>query len=99
MAFFFGGAQVYHQMFVGLREGTSKGGKAYVSITVTDDDGNVNQLSTSNPEHMAACRALRQGQYVDLTLVVAGGPQRQYAMIANAPMSVRVCDDQKPVRS
>ena len=92
MAFFFGGAQLYHQMFVGLREGVSKNGKPYVSITVTDDDGNVNQLSTSEPEHMQACRQLRQGQYVDLTIVCAGGPQRQYAMIAKAPLSVRVSD-------
>ena len=92
MAFFFGGVQLYHQMFVGLREGVSKNGKPYVSITVTDDDGNVNQLSTSEPEHMQACRKLKQGQYVDLTIVCAGGPQRQYAMIAKAPLSVRLSD-------
>lgn len=90
MAFFISGAQLYHQMFVGRREGQSKAGKPFVTITVSDEEGNVNQFSTSEPNNMQACRNLAVGDYVDLTLVCAGGPQRQYAMIANAPLSVRV---------
>jgi hypothetical protein len=90
MAFFISGARLDHQMFVGRREGVSKNQKPFVTITVSDAEGNVNQFSTSDVSNMNLCRGLVVGDYVDLTLVIAGGPQRQYAMIANAPNSVRV---------
>lgn len=88
MAFFVSNALIEHQMVVGIREGVSKANKPYVSLSVSDDEGNVNSFSTSEPDAMAACRALQRGDYVDLRIVCAGGPQRQYAMIARNPAAI-----------
>lgn len=92
MAFFVGDAWVFHQMVAGVKEGQSKRGNAYVELTVLDDDGNVNKYASSEVSNMTAIRSLVKGDYVDLRLVLAGGPSKQYAMVSRKPNSVRVSD-------
>lgn len=89
MAFFISGLQYEHCMVAGWREGYSKQNKPYVTLTVVDPDGNTNTLSTSEPQTMADVKTLVQGQIVDLTITVAGGPKKQYAMISKVPNAVR----------
>lgn len=88
MAFFFGGLVYPDVMVCGVRDGVSKKGVNYCTLTVVDKDGNTNDLSTSDPEQIQACHALMQGDRVDLRVVCAGGPKRQYAMIARGADSI-----------
>lgn len=92
MSFFLQGVEMNGVMVVGIRDGESNAGKRFCSLTVADDAGNVNTFSTSDPVHINELHALQRGDMVDLTLVAAAGPQKQYAMIANEPGSVRVHD-------
>lgn len=91
MAFFVSNAYLYNQMVASTREGVSKANKPYIELTVLDDDGNVNRLSTTDPQTMVAVRSLQKGDYVDLRVVLAGGPSRQYAMLGRGD-SVRISD-------
>ena len=88
MAFFLSGVRYDGVMVVGTREGRTKAGKPFMSLTVADTDGNANTFSTTDESTMQSLRALQQGDLVDLRLVVAGGPQKQYAMIARESGSV-----------
>lgn len=92
MAFFLQGVEMNGVMVVGTRDGVSKANKPFASLTVADDAGNVNTFSTSDPMHINELHALQRGDMVDLTLVAAAGPEKQYCMIANEPGSVRVHD-------
>lgn len=92
MAFFFSGLEYSDVLVAGVRDGQSKAGKPFVTLTVVDADGNTNTLSTSEPDTMAYCRNLHQGDKVDLRIVCAGGPQKQYAMIARGAGSVKLRD-------
>lgn len=89
MAFFISGLQYEQCLVAGWRKGNSKQGKPYVTLTVVDPDGNTNTLSTSEPTTMAMVEGLVQGEIVDLTITVAGGPNKQYAMISKVPDAVR----------
>ena len=82
MAFFLSGVRYDGVMVVGTRNGTTKQGKPFMSLTVADSDGNANTFSTTDEKTMQVLKALQQGDVVDLRLVVAGGPQKQYAMIS-----------------
>ena len=88
MAFFLSGVRYDGVMVVGVREGRTKAGKPFLALTVADKDGNANSFSTTDPDTMHKLRALQQGDCIDLRLVVAGGPQKQYAMISREPNSV-----------
>lgn len=89
MAFFFGNLRLENVLVAGVRQETSKKtGKQFVVINVCDSEGNSNQLSTSEPEQMREALALHQGDRVDLRIVCAGGPNRQYAMISRKPGSI-----------
>lgn len=88
MAFFLSGVRYEGVMVVGTRKGATKAGKPFVALTVADSDGNANTFSTTDPDCMQKLEALQQGDSVDLKLVVAGGPQKQYAMISREPDSV-----------
>lgn len=88
MAFFLSPVKYEHVLFAASREGTSKAGKQFMTVTVVDDGGNTNQISTSNPDTMQVFRSCKAGDYLDLQLTVAGGPNKQYVMIANVPDSV-----------
>ena len=92
MAFFISGALVQNQMVLGVQERTTKANKPFVMLSVADMDGNANSFSCSEPETMAVIRSLRQGQHVDLRLVIAGGPNKQYAMVARGADAVTVLD-------
>ena len=88
MAFFLSGVRYEGVMVVGTREGVTKAGKPFMALTVADKDGNANTFSTTDVECMAKLGALKQGDAIDLKLVVAGGPQKQYAMISRESDSV-----------
>ena len=90
MAFFFGGLDYRDVMVVGVRDGVSNKGKPFATLTVADKDGNSNSLSTSEPVTIDILHGLKQGDVVDLKIVCAGGPQKQYAMIARGNDSVIV---------
>lgn len=92
MAFFLSGLEYRDVIVCGVREGTSKKGTRYVNLTVADAEGNTNNLSSSDPDNMDTILNLKQGERVDLRIVCAGGPQRQYAMIARGADSVRTRD-------
>lgn len=92
MAFFIDGARLENQLVCGVAERMTKANKPFVMLTVCDDEGNSNQFSTSDPQTMAEVRNLRQGQHVNLVLVIAGGPNKQYAMISRRPNSVVLSD-------
>lgn len=92
MAFFLSGLKYDDVMVCGVREGVSQKGVKFVTLTVVDIDGNTNNLSSSDPENMEYILKLKQGDKVDLRVVCAGGPQRQYAMIARGSGSVKLRD-------
>ena len=92
MAFFFGSLLLQGARVVGVKEGTSKKGSPYVSLSVIDSDNNTNELTTSSEEGMRIARSLSFGDVVDLTICCAGSRDRQYAMIARSatnPIVVR----------
>lgn len=88
MAFFLSPVKYEHVLFAAAREGTSKAGRQFMTVTVVDDGGNTNQISTSEPDTMQAIRGCKAGDYLDLMLTVAGGPNKQYCMIAKVPNAV-----------
>lgn len=90
MAFFFSNVLYDGVMVVGWRDGQTKAGKPFTSLTVADASGNSNQLSTSEPETMNVIHGLSQGDVINLRIVVAGGPQKQYAMIARGSESIQL---------
>ena len=89
MAFFLSGLKYEGVMVAGWRDGISKANKPYVTVTVTDTEGNVNTLSTSEPATIDVIHTLKQGDVIDMDVVAAGGPKKQYAMIARGANSVR----------
>ena len=95
MAFFFGGLEYNDVLVAGVRDGVSKQGKPFTTITVVDREGNTNSLSTSEPDTINQLHMLQQGDRVDLKIVCAGGPQKQYAMIARGSDSVMPHTDSK----
>ena len=88
MSFFFSNLQLNDVMVLGWREQVSKANKPFIILSVADSEGNANDVSTSEPETMASIRSLKQGDRVDLRLVCAGGPKKQYAMLARGSGSV-----------
>lgn len=95
MAFFLSGVSYDDVMVTGWREGTSKAGKQYVSLSVCDKDGNTNSVSSSDEDTIRFIRGLKQGDRVNLKLVVAGGPKTQYVMISHGIDAIYKCDDVK----
>lgn len=93
MAFFLSGVSYNDVMVTGWREGTSKQGNKYVSLSVCDKDGNSNNVSSSDDDTIRFIRGLKQGDRVNLKLVVAGGPKRQYVMIAHGIDGIYKCED------
>lgn len=92
MAFFLSGLNYEGVMVAGWRDGVSKANKPFTTLTVTDNEGNVNTFSTSDPVTIEKVHALKVGYLVDLTIVCAGGPKKQYAMLAKGANSVRMHD-------
>ena len=90
MAFFFGNLLYDGVMVVGWRDGQTKAGKPFTSLTVADVSGNSNTLSSSEPETMDVIHTLGQGDVVNLRIVAAGGPQKQYAMIARGSDAIQI---------
>lgn len=88
MSFFFSNLQLNDVMVLGWREQVSKANKPFIILSVADSEGNANDVSTSEPETMASIRSLKQGDKVDLRLVCAGGPKKQYAMLARGSGAV-----------
>lgn len=88
MSFFFGNLKLENVLVAGVRDGVSKQNKPFTTVTVVDADGNTNTLSTSEPDSMACLKSLAIGDRVDLRIVCAGGPKKQYAMIARGANAV-----------
>ena len=86
MAFFINGALLENQMVLGVQERTTKANKPFVMLSVADSEGNANQFSCSDPDTMAIIRTLNQGDHVDLRLTIAGGPNKQYAMVSRGAL-------------
>lgn len=92
MSFFFGNLKLENVMVAGVRSDVTKAGKPFSTLTVVDDEGNVNQLSTTEPQTMQELKALQTGDRVNLRIVCAGGPKKQYAMLARGAGSVEPAD-------
>lgn len=90
MSFFFSGVKLDDVMYLGCREGQAKNGNPFVTLSVADSEGHVNDISTSDADSMRYVRSLSQGERVNLRLVVAGGPKRQYAMLERGPNAVQL---------
>ena len=90
MAYFISGALLQNQMVLGVQARMTKANKPFLMLSVADSEGNANQFSCSDPDAMAIIRTLRQGDHVDLRLVIAGGPNKQYAMVQRGGDSVLV---------
>lgn len=79
-------------MVCGVRTGTSKSNRQYLSLTVVDGGGFTNELSTSEPSTIEYCLTLRQGDKVNVRVMAHGDRQRQYLMIDNVEDSVVLLD-------
>jgi hypothetical protein len=91
MAFLFRNLIAEGYRVVGTNSGISKKtGKPWVSLTVVDEGGSTNEVSSTEPEIVGIMQTLRFGDVVDMRLTVAGGPKSQYAMISQVPNSLVV---------
>lgn len=92
MSFHLPVALLRNQMVCGTRVGTSKSNRQFLSMTLVDDNGITNEVSTSDPDIIAYCQTLRQGDHVDLSVLAHGDRERQYLMISKVPNPVTLTD-------
>lgn len=88
MAFHVPAALYPDVMVCAIREGVSKNGRNYLSMSISDTNGATNDVSTSDEATIAYCKTLKQGDRIDLWLMLHADQKRSYMMIANVEHNV-----------
>lgn len=77
---------------LGIKQGTSKGGKPWQSMTLFGDDATV-EVSTTEPDLMMAISTLKPMDVINVDVRAIAGKERSYLILAGTPQLVQSADN------